>query len=307
MSWVGWTASAVAVLATFAVGVAVGLTRGRTRLARVSRGVEEFARGNLGHRIMLAGGDPAARMAAGLDELADSLQREHEAVTARDEGRREFIANISHDLRTPITSIAGYADALQRGLGEQPDRYPAVIAAKAEELAQLTDDLFYAARLDAGDLELRRTSLDLAEAVRRSLLGFEPQLVSTGARVEVRVPEEACVVEGDDSAVARILANLISNAIRHAQGMTAFSVMMTHEAVGFVVRVANDGATPMVDADALFDRGATGPAGGTGLGLSIARELAQRMGASVTGQSRPEGGAVFALSFPATPPEFRET
>ena len=94
----------------------------------------------------MPGSDEYSRMADDLNRLADDVQVERETAAARDEARRRLFANISHDLRTPITSIAGYVDALQRGLGDEPERYLAVIRAKVDELAQLTDDLFYAAQ-----------------------------------------------------------------------------------------------------------------------------------------------------------------
>lgn len=287
-------------VAALLAGVTIGSLRGRARLGRIRDGIGQFTAGNLAHRIILPGDDEAARMAEHLNDLADAVQREREAAASRDEARRLFLANISHDLRTPITSIAGYVDALQRGLGDQPERYLAIIGAKSDELAQLTDDLFYAARIDAGDLELKRGSLDLAEAVRRSVLGFEPQLAARGVAVDIRIPEDACPVEGDSSAVPRILSNLVSNGLRHGEGMTAFSVRMSDRDGEYVVDVVNDGSRLPEDAEQLFARGVSGPGGGAGLGLSIARELAERMGASVSAANT-GAGVTFTLAFPKAP------
>jgi signal transduction histidine kinase len=289
--------------AAFDAGLIFGNIRRRARLVRVTAGLAEFARGNMAHRIILPGNDAVA--AETLNALADAIQREREAAGARDAAQRQLLADISHDLRTPITSIAGYTDALQRGLGEEPERYLAVIAAKAEALAQLTDDLFYAARIDAGDLELARAPLDLAEAVRRSLLGFEPQLAGTGVRVDVHIPDQRCMVEADQSALARIITNLVANCIHHAKDMTALTVSLEPRASDFLVRLNNDGARLPDDAERLFQRGVTGPAGGTGLGLAIARELAAQMGGSITAENGQDGSVSFTLSMPRG--EFSET
>lgn len=289
--------AAIAFAAGIVAGVAMSL-RQRTRLHRVREGAEELVRGNLGHRIILPGGDDAGRIAESLNTLADAAQQEREAAGARDAAQRRLLANVSHDLRTPITSIAGYVDALQRGLGDDPERYLAIIAAKTEELAELTDDLFYEARLESGDLELNRKPLDLAEAVRRAVLGFEPQLAGRGARVEVDIPEQPCPVVADASAVARILGNLISNALRHAEDMTTFSVTMTFDDAVYWVRLVNDGATLPADAERLFERGVAGEGGGAGLGLSIARELAGRMGATVGVERVGTDAVAFSLAFP---------
>jgi len=285
----------------------------RERIQRVAEGLSELARGNYSHRVIMPGDDECACMADDLNRLADNVQREQEDALACDASRRQLLADISHDLRTPITSIAGYVDALQRGLGDEPERFLAVLAQKTGELAQLTDDLFYAARLDAGDLELKRQPVDLAESLRRSVLGFEAQLAGRGVSVRVAVPERACMIEGDPSALARILSNLIANALHHGTEMTSFAVEMgdgreggdaaTGPAGAYTVRIMNDGAELPADAEHLFERGAAGAAGGTGLGLSIARALAQRMGGSVTVAASPAAQRVtFLLTLPAAPP-----
>jgi signal transduction histidine kinase len=296
-AWVA-VVGALSLCAGCAAGTIFGLARRRARLIRVSDGIAELARGNLAHRIVLPGSDEAARMAEALNGLADSVQCDQEAAAGRDAAQRRLLANISHDLRTPITAIAGYVDALQRGLGDAPERYLAIIAAKAEDVAQLTDDLFYAARIDAGDLTLKRSRLDLAEALRRSVLGIEPLLASSGVHVTVSVPEEPCPIEADPSAVARILSNLMSNSLRHGESMTVFSVEMVADHGRYVVRVGNDGARLPEDAERFFARGAAGPAGGAGLGLAIARELAERMGAVLYAGTSSSGLVTFTFAMP---------
>ena len=305
MTWSIVLAVGITAAAAFAAGLAVGTLRQRSRLRRITEGASQLARGNLAHRIMLPGDDQAAEAAETLNALADAVQQEREAAAARDAAQRQLLADISHDLRTPITSIAGYTDALQRGLGDEPERYLAVIAAKAEALAQLTDDLFYAARIDAGDLELARGPIDLAEAVRRSVLGFEPQLAGAGVHVDVRIPDERCMVDADQSALARILTNLVSNSVHHGAGMTTFGVAMASDRGESLVQVSNDGARLPEDAERLFRRGVAGPSGGTGLGLAIARELAEQMGGSVTAANDPDGTVTFTLAMPRH--EFSET
>lgn len=284
----------------------------RDRIQRVAEGLSELARGNYSHRVIMPGDDECARMADDMNRLADNVQREQEEALACDASRRQLLADISHDLRTPITSIAGYVDALQRGLGDEPERFLAVLAQKTGELAQLTDDLFYSARLDAGDLELKRQPVDLAESVRRSVLGFEALLAGRGVSVRIAVPDRSCMILGDPSAVGRILSNLMANALHHGAEMTSFAVEMDGGPEGgvsagakpgdvYTVRIINDGAELPADAERLFERGAAGSSGGTGLGLSIARALAQRMGGGVTVAASPAQCVTFVLTLPASP------
>ena len=301
----GWMLAA-ALTASFAVGLVAGVLATRRTVARVRRvaeGVAELARGNIAHRVLLPGADDVSRIAEGVNTLADAMQAERETAAVRDEAQRRLLANVSHDLRTPIASVAGYVDALQRGLGSDPDRYLAIIAAKTDELAELTDDLFYEARLDSGDLKLRLVRLDLAEAARRAVLGFEPQLAARSVAVAIDIPECACIVHADASAVARILGNLISNALRHARAMTAFSVTLASEGEACVVHLVNDGAELPADTERLFERGVAGAGGGAGLGLSIARELAERLGATVEVERIGAGTVGFSLAFPAAAAE----
>jgi signal transduction histidine kinase len=305
MSWAQLLVLAVVAVAAFAAGFAVAALSRSSRIARVTEGLSELARGNLAHRVILPGDDEASRAADAVNSLADDIQRQRESASARDAAQRRLLANISHDLRTPVASIAGYTDALRRGLGDEPERYLSVIAAKADDLAQLTDDLFYAARIDAGDLELHRGPVDLAEAVRRSVLGFEPQLAGAGARVEVRVPDRRCMIEGDRSAIARILSNLVSNSVRHAAAPTSLTVSMGEAPGAWEVVISNDGPPLPEDVERLFERGVAGPAGGTGLGLSIARELAERMGGSVSAANSPDRRVSFSLTMPRS--EFNES
>lgn len=270
----------------------------RDRMARVAEGLEQLARGNYAHRVILPGGDEAGRMADLVNRVADAVQHDREAAAESDAAQRQLLANISHDLRTPITSIAGYVDALQRGLGDEPERYLAVLAQKTAELAQLTDDLFYAARIDAGDLKLQRVRLDLAEAVRRSLLGFEPQLTARGVRVELDLPDEPRFVDADPLALGRILANLIGNALQHSETMTFLGVALEGASGAYTVCIRNDGKQLPAEPERLFERGVSGAGGGTGLGLSIARELVERMGGRITVEG--DAGPSFAVTFPAS-------
>lgn len=281
------------------LGALVMALRQQARVVRIQEGMAELAKGNFAHRVIMPGSDDYAQMADDLNRLADEIQHERESVASADEARRRFIANISHDLRTPIASIAGYVDALQRGLGDEPERYLSVIHGKVDELAQLTDDLFYSARLDAGDLQLSLVQFDLAEGLRRSVLGFEPELAALDVRVDLAIPDQPCLVAADPSAVSRILSNLISNSVRHGTSMTRFTVEMSPRDRDFVVRLANDGSSLPDDIERLFTRGVAGPGGGAGLGLSIAHELAERMGATVSAENIRSGGVAFTLVFPS--------
>ncbi len=296
--WLGL--SLVVALVLLITTAAVAAYRQRRALERIAQGLDAMLSGNDARRIVVPAGGLPAHIAEQVNALADRACTEREERATREEAHRHLLANISHDLRTPLTAIAGYADALSRGLGDDPERYLAVLSAKTAELSRLTDDLFYLTRMDAGDISLERVTFDLAEETANALLAFETEISSAGIEVTVEMPDTPCTVEGDPSAVRRVLSNLISNALRHATGMTRLTVRIgRHEPRGgCFIEVADDGAGFTAPAARLFERGVA-EASGSGLGLAIVKGLAECMGAIVDAESKPEVRTAFTVSFPS--------
>ncbi len=292
-------------VASLAVALAIGGVTGgiaawrqQRSLRRISEGLADLLGGHDARRIVVPEGGLAGRIADDVNELAERFRVERDARASREEAHRRLLANISHDLRTPLTAIAGYADALARGLGDDPERYLAVLSAKTAELSRLTDDLFYLTRMDAGDISLERAPIDLAEEVAAALLVYEAELEASGAEVTVSLPDERCLVLGDALATRRVVGNLISNSLRHAAGMRSFAVTVSRSpGDGCRVEIADDGSGFSSAPERLFERGAT-EGGGTGLGLAIASGLATRMGGTLRAASEPGVRTAFTLELP---------
>jgi signal transduction histidine kinase len=273
----------VALLVFAAAGVAhvVERLRRQAALRRVVEGLGELARGNLTHRVT-DGSSETAELTVATNRLAESLQVARSDSLRREEAHSQLISNLSHDLRTPITSIAGYVDALQRGIGEDPARHLDIIATKTAELTRLADDLFYLTRLDAGDLSLTLAPVDVSEVARRCLLGFEHELRSRGIDVVVEIPDATCEVVADEAALGRVIGNFVANSLKHARAMRSLGVAVDRTGGGCAITVWDDGEGFPKGVAELLERGTSvGPGGGAGLGLSIAHELSARMGASV--------------------------
>lgn len=296
---IAWIASAAAMLLAAALAAALAaLGRDRARLGRVLEGLEELASGNLAYRISAPGGRPG-ELAAAANRLAETLQESRAQGLRRDEAHKQLISNLSHDLRTPITSIAGYVDALKRGVGDDPAKHVAVISAKTAELTRLADDLFYLTKLDAGDLRLERKPLDLGEVARQVVLGFEPELAARGVEVLLDIPDESCRIVADEAALRRIVGNFIANSLKHARGMGRFGVIVAYEDGCCSVEVWDDGEGFPKGVGELLERGASvGPGGGSGLGLSIAHDLAERLGGSIEAASEPGVRTSVRVAFP---------
>lgn len=269
-------------LAGAASGYLVTRLHRQSALRHVAEGLDELARGNLFHRVVAPGSGEVAELATAVNRLAEAMQATRSDGLRREEAHRQLISNLSHDLRTPITSIAGYVDALQRGIGEDPDRHLDIIAMKTAELARLADDLFYLTRLDAGDLSLTLSPVDVAEVARRCLLGFEQELHAREIDVVVDIPDVTYAVLADEAALGRVIGNFVANSLKHARSMRTLGVTVARDGDGCAITVWDDGEGFPKGVVELLERGTSvGPGGGAGLGLSIAHELSARMGATL--------------------------
>jgi signal transduction histidine kinase len=291
----------LAILAAAAAAYLVERLHRQSALKRVAEGLDELARGNLFHRVVVPGSGEAGELATAVNRLAEAMQATRSDALRREEAHRQLISNLSHDLRTPITSIAGYVDALQRGIGEDTDRHLDIIAMKTAELARLADDLFYLTRLDAGDLSLALAPVDMSEVARRCLLGFEHELRSRGIDVVVDIPDATCKVLADEAALGRVIGNFVANSLKHARSMRSLGVTVAHGVDGCAVTVWDDGEGFPKGVVELLERGTSvGPGGGAGLGLSIAHELSGRMGATLRVVSVPAERTSVTVLFPPT-------
>jgi signal transduction histidine kinase len=273
----------------------------QSALRRVAEGLNELARGNLVHRVVASGSSEVAELGSAVNRLAEAMQAARSDALRREEAHRQLISNLSHDLRTPITSIAGYVDALQRGIGEDPARHLDIIAMKTAELTRLADDLFYLTRLDSGDLSLTLAPVDVSEVARRCLLGFEHELRSRGIEVVVEIPDATCEVAADEAALGRVIGNFVANSLKHARSMRTLGVSVDRSGDGCAVTVWDDGEGFPKGVAELLERGTSvGPGGGAGLGLSIAHELSARMGATLRVSSVAGERTSVTVLFPST-------
>lgn len=273
-------------------------SRQERRLSVLAEAARELAEGNLARRIILPGTDRLGQVAHDLNRLADQVQTRLAEDRRSLESHKRLLTSISHDLRTPITSLSGYLDAMMRGLDDPTGKYLHIVWLKAQEIVDLTNDLFYQARLSSGDLLLRSDHLDLAEVLRQVVLGFEPELTQDRVAVSLTIPDDRRMVVGDESAIRRILSNIVANSVRHGTGKTCFRVTLDDAGESFRVVISDNGKGFTESLDRLLERGAAGGRGGAGLGLSIAKELASLQGIGMTARSSAYEDTSFILDFP---------
>jgi signal transduction histidine kinase len=252
-----------------------------------------LAIGQTAHR--LASGDLSARVAvdrrsdAELAAVAATLNRMAAELDAARNAERAFLQAVSHDLRTPLTSIRGYAEALGDGTLDAADpaaraRAASVISTEARRLERLVRDLLDLSRLDAREFTLRPRPTDASVVVHESAAGFAPRATELGITLLVDA-SEPIPADVDADRLGQIVANLLENALKYARERVTVSVAGAPGSV--VLRVADDGPGIPVDEQArVFDRlyiarNASARAIGTGLGLAIVRELTRAMGGDV--------------------------
>ncbi len=240
------------------------------------------------------------RLAEGINGQLRQLRAQRLRYQQGDMELKAAITNISHDLRTPLTAISGYLELLEKEeLSGKAAGYTAILKNRAAVLSQLTEELFQYS-VDAAEGELRMEPLSVRAVLEESLAAFYIQLTEKGITPELSLPEDPVLRRLDRTALRRVFANLLGNAVKYSAG--DLRVELTEEG-----RLSFENTAPGLDtvlAARLFDRFYTVENAGksTGLGLSIARLLTERMGGEISAEYR-EGRLNIRLCFPASEAE----
>lgn len=233
-------------------------------------------------------------------------------LTARarlqEERERRMLVNISHDLKTPLTVVYGYAEML---LAPELNLAPAVrtkvekIYAKTRDVLDMLLLFFDLAKMESGELQMEKAKIDVCEICRSELAGYYEMLQDAGFTVEASIPEEELYMNGDAQAMKRILGNLIQNALRYGADGRYLGISVAREDRGLAIRVTDRGKGIVEEnQDKIFERLTTLEDSrnkkyqGSGLGLTITKRLTEAMGGSIRVKSRPYRETVFTLFFP---------
>ncbi len=268
---------------------------------------ERLASGRLEERMAVRGEDDLARLATSFNDMADSLQGHITRLEELSRVQRRFVADVSHELRTPLTTIRMAADLLH----VSREQFDPTVARSAELLHTQLDrfelllaDLLEISRHDAGVVVLEVEPADLRALVERVAADAEPLAARRCSELRLHLPTEPVVAEVDPRRVARILRNLVSNAVEHGEGKP-IDIVLASGASSVAVGVCDHGlGLRPEEADRVFDRfWRADPArarttGGTGLGLSIALQDTRLHGGWLEASGRPGRGAVFRLTLP---------
>ena len=256
----------------------------------------------------IADGDFSARVneKAGDKELREvssafnTMTRKLEGV---EESRREFVANVSHELRSPITSIRGFAEGMADGVipAEEQPKYLRLVANESKRLSGLIDDLLALSRLERDDVQLNLAVFDINEMLRRAVIRRMNDLDRKKIEVSCEFEEDACPVKADSDRIEQVVINLLDNAIKFTPEGGSIQLASAVKEKTVEVTVSDSGTgVPPEDRDKVFDRFFTADrahtAGkGTGLGLSISKRIMEMHGQSIR-LLETESGAAFRFT-----------
>ena len=277
-------AGLLALLAALLLGYGAATVFAR-RIRRLEQAAERIAGGDFDEPVDVSGSDELA-------ELAVAFERMRVQLAQLDSARRAFIANASHELRTPIFSLAGFLELLSDEDLDEPTRreFLETMRGQVDRLSRLTVDLLDLSRLDAGRLRVERQPVDLAR-IAQDLAGEFAALAQTSGHPLEAVPEGEALALADQQRALQIGRILIDNALVHTPAGTRVAVRAFTRPDAVVLAVEDEGpGIPAEAAERVFERfyRAEGPrATGSGLGLAISRELAALMGGQIELESRP--------------------
>ena len=214
---------------------------------------------------------------------------------------KKMLSNISHDIKTPMTVILGYLEIMQ--LSETPSKEMLKkVERKAQSVMELINQFFTLSKIESGDMEIELSRIDICEICRESILDFYELLSNKNFQVEVDIPEKSVYTQGNKEALQRILFNLISNVIRYGADGKYLGISLRNDERNVYVDVTDKGkGIDKAFADSIFDRLFTMEDSrnrniqGNGLGLTIAKNLALRLGGTITVESVPHVKTTFTV------------
>ena len=287
----------------------------RRRLHGVQAATERLGSGDLAARAPEHGGDEVASLARSFNQMADELAARARALEASDRTRRQLMADVSHELMTPLTAMRGYIETLtmpELQLDAQTrQRYMEIITDETHRLEQIIGDLLDLARLEGGGMAMRRERADVEQLFARVGARHERELTKRQIALTSRVDASARSILGDPDRLEQAMQNLAANALRHTPDGGEIRLTAERRGGEVVVTVRDNGSgIPSEHLPLIFDRfykadtSRKAMGGGSGLGLSIVKAIVESHGGTIG--VRNDNGAVFEIRLPSSATDARE-
>lgn len=293
----------------------------RARLKEISDKLSDILKNDSDEQVMVFTDDKILMELCGQINLLLLDRQKMKADFRKQEiASKKMLANISHDIKTPLTVILGYLEIMRLKNSRNTNFAPSdaesnpgfqddyedetlqKVEAKAKQVMELTDQFFTLAKLESGDKKIENTKININELCRENVLGFYELLIQKDFEVEISIPEQTVFVQGDREAIGRILCNLLSNAIRYGSDGKYMGFFLREESDFVCIDVVDRGkGIEKQFAASVFERLYTMEDSrnrsiqGNGLGLTIAKNLANQMGGDILLESEPGVQTVFTV------------
>lgn len=274
----------------------------------LAEGVQQIGAGNLDYRIYYEGDDEFAPICDQFNEMAQRLKWSVEESQRQEESRKELMAGISHDLRSPLTAVQAYVEGLLDGVANTPEKqqaYLRTIKTKAEEIQRMVSQIFQYSKMDLENYPLNMEPLQLDSEIAALLEVVAPEYAAKGLEVQ-STTLAPLRVNADAELVRRILVNILDNSLKYKTAATGHvTISLDDNGDAACLTLADDG--PGVAPEALpklfdvfyrSDSSRHNPNQGSGLGLAIVAKAVQRMGGQVTAQANTPHGLMIAITLP---------
>ena len=279
------------------------------RLRKLSEDVQIFKSGDYSHRVEIKGRDELAQLGSTFNEMAQSIEGGIQKLKEADHQRSQLIANISHDLRSPLTSIRGHLETLlleENNITESEKReYVEITLRNVAGFQRLVEELLDLARFESGQIIPDKISFSLAELMQDIILKLRGQSDSNYITVKYNPDPSLPFYKGDIGLFERAFTNIIGNAIEHTPKNGIIKVDLSFKNGIYQISVIDSGpGIPLENLSHIFERFYRGDKSrnrktkSTGLGLAIAKEVVELHDGSIEAKNSAEGGAIFTITLP---------
>lgn len=280
------------------------IRRVKKQIAEMADALSDVKNGNGNRRILSAANELTAPIAYEINEIVVSYENRLSVVRQAEETNRQLMTSLSHDVRTPLTTLLGYLDAAHKGIvaGKEREDYIETARRKAHELKEYIDVLFDWFKLNSNEFALEPESVEAAELTRNILIDWIPVFEDRQLDYSIDISEQPVRVRLDTDGYMRILNNIIQNVIAHSHA-DRIEISLSKQGGNMKLLLADNGVgIEKEDLKHIFERLYKCDKGrsekGSGLGLSIVHQLVEKMGGSITAESQPGKGTAFTLIFP---------
>jgi signal transduction histidine kinase len=280
-----------------------------TPLDMLVSGVHHIRDGNLNYRISYAGDDEFAGVCADFNEMAGRLLDMVHARQKDDENRRELIAGISHDLRTPLTSIKAYIEGLGEGVSATPEsreRYVNIIKSKTEDLEHIIAQLFLFSKLDLGNFPFKMETFDIGGMLADFVKTAAEEYSQKGLAIDLAENTGGVMINADRVQLGNVFTNILENSVKYGnkdQGVMRIACRAENDQA--VITLSDNGpGAPQASLEKIFhalyrgDKARSNTGQGSGLGLAISAKIMERLGGEIRAANAREGGLSISLKLP---------